>query len=75
MWVGVCLHACACDFLPVHVGELLFLHHVHLLHLHAKLSVFMQAFLTSSNNDPYGSHHCDANLIRFEPAGFLRLNT
>lgn len=68
MWVGVCLRACACDFLRVYVGVLLFLHCVHLLHLHAILSVFKGAFLTSSNNDPYGSHHCDANLIHLEPA-------
>lgn len=74
MWVGVCLHACACDSLLVHVGELLFLHHVHLLHLHAKPGVFTQAFLTSSNNDPYGSHHCDANLIHLEPAIGARLS-
>lgn len=68
MWVGVCLRACACDFLLVHVGELLFLRHVHLLHLHADLSVLIRAFLTSSNNDPYGSRHWDAKLIRLEPA-------
>lgn len=68
MWVGVCLRARACDFLLVYVGALLFRHRVHLLHLRVPRSVFAQAFLTSSNNDPYGSYHCDANLIRLEPA-------
>lgn len=69
MWVGVCVHAC--DFLLIYVGALLFLHCMHLLHLHVQLCVFTHAFLTSSSYDPYGSYQWDTNWTCFEPAVYV----